>query len=590
MVTAREYISYIAESAGCFACIGRDGKLYFREIYQDETEITLELFADYKWGEEFKITKVSYEDGIRSFKFGDETRNNLWINQDNMYIVDEEQVQNIYNNINGLVANSFEGRTIIDPSIDIGDKIVIDGKTVIYQGEMTLEGRFIAEISSKIQIKQKEETTVKKESQKLVNRRVQSEINQIDGKITQLVEQTGEYDEKISKVEQDLNGITQQVSSIQDLTRTKTGIKKIVIEDAYPNSQILEIHIYGNNDVFSYLYPAENLYPSENLYPYGDSRIKFKNDLEEKVVDLGIEDVLRANKEVKDEVSIINGRVNLIRRVDENGETKIQEEISFLGTLDFMLSEERNEFEILNYNAEISIKYAIKSNFTDIFATKVEMNSSITQTAEEINLEVRKKVNENEVCSVISQSAEEILIKGNRFIVDSDNFKMKKDGTLTCRNAELTGVYRQYDRNKEILGLEIQEQEIHFFDWRGNGELVGNVYSVAKTAIDQGGIAMTACSGKFITLGEEYRQDGKRKINTVFQIDTNNMENTPWVKNTASGKLFPNAGEGITVENGFIKTWNLPGINGDLYVKDSNGIDAVVVHVKSGLIVGWEVL
>lgn len=212
-VTAREYISYIAESADCFAFIGRDGKLYFKHIYENETEIALDMFGEYKWGEEFKISKVSYEDGIRSFKFGDETRNNLWISQDNMYIVDEEQVENIYNEINGLVANSFEGKTVIDPAIDIGDKIIIDGKPVIYQGEMTLEGRFVVQISSKIQIKQKEETTVKKESQKVVNRRVQSEINQIDGKITQLVEENAETSTKLSQHEQTIDSITNKVSS-----------------------------------------------------------------------------------------------------------------------------------------------------------------------------------------------------------------------------------------------------------------------------------------------------------------------------------------------------------------------------------------
>ena len=220
-VTAREYISYIAESAGCFACIDRKGKLCFREFGQDETEIPLEMFGEYKWGEEFKISKVSYEDGVRSFKFGDDTRNNLWINQENMYIVDEEQVQKIYNKIKDLTANSFEGKTVIDPAVDIGDKIVVDGRNVIYQGEMSLEGKFIAQISSKIQIKQKEETTVKKESQKVVNRRVQSRIDQAEGKIEQLVEETSENSKKITKHEQDINGITQSVSEV------KTEIKSV---------------------------------------------------------------------------------------------------------------------------------------------------------------------------------------------------------------------------------------------------------------------------------------------------------------------------------------------------------------------------
>lgn len=212
-VTAREYLSYIAESAGCFACIDREGKLCFREFYQDETEIPLEMFGEYKWGEEFKISKVSYEDGVRSFKFGDDTRNNLWINQENMYIVDEDQVQKIYNKIKGLTVNTFEGKVIIDPAIDLGDKIVINGKNVIYQGEMSLEGKFIAQISSKIQIKQKEETTVKKESQKVVNRRVQSRIDQAEGTIKQLVEETTENSKKITKHEQDIDKIRNTVST-----------------------------------------------------------------------------------------------------------------------------------------------------------------------------------------------------------------------------------------------------------------------------------------------------------------------------------------------------------------------------------------
>lgn len=225
-VTAREYISYIAESAGCFACIDREGKLCFREFGQDETEISLEMFGEYKWGEEFKISKVSYEDGVRSFKFGDDTRNNLWINQENMYIVDEDQVQKIYNKIKDLTVNTFEGKVIIDPAIDIGDKIVINGKNVIYQGEMSLEGRFTAQISSKIQIKQKEETTVKKESQKVVNRRVQSRIDQAEGKIEQLVEETTENTKNIAKQEISINGIIQEVSKKVDETKLGTAIEQ----------------------------------------------------------------------------------------------------------------------------------------------------------------------------------------------------------------------------------------------------------------------------------------------------------------------------------------------------------------------------
>lgn len=295
-VTAREYLSYIAESAGGFACIDREGKLCFREFYQDETEIPLEMFGEYKWGEEFKISKVSYEDGVRSFKPGDDTRNNLWINQENMYIVDEEQIQNIYDKINGLTANTFEGKTIIDPAIDIGDKITIDGKNVIYQGEMSLEGRFITQISSKIQIKQKEETTVKKESQKIVNRRVQSEINQIDGKIIQLVQETSEHEEKITKAEQDIDGFTQKVATKDELTEKVNELKHTI------EGITLQSKETGGSNLFFYAkeyWKGETQDKEATLEEYTNTEIQQNN--------------------VSDEGYLINNGVSIQSQVVKNG-------------------------------------------------------------------------------------------------------------------------------------------------------------------------------------------------------------------------------------------------------------------------------
>ena len=413
-VTAREYISYIAENAGCFACIDREGKLCFRAFGQDETEIPLEMFGEYKWGEEFKISKVSYEDGVRSFKFGDDTRNNLWINQENMYIVDEEQVQKIYGKIKGLTANSFEGKTVIDPAIDIGDNMIIDGKNVIYQGEMELEGRFIAQISSKIQIKQKEETTVKKESQKIVNRRVQSRIDQAEGKIEQLVEEIGDRSQKKTSITQDIDGISQKVSDIEDLTNDVNGIKTITLENCV-EGKLLSLHIYGNNTVFKYLYPSDTMYPSNELYPYGDSRIVVEDkDNNQAIYELGILDVLRQNGEVCDEFVLEDGQAKVIRRVNKSGTTKVKENVEDLGKFEILLKEGTNTITIQNYTARMKAKWAIKSDYTDVFATKVEMNSEIKQTADSINLEVRKKVDENEVISKINQSAEEIQIEANK--------------------------------------------------------------------------------------------------------------------------------------------------------------------------------
>lgn len=237
-VSARTYLSYIAEQAGGIAVIGRDGKLYIKTIGESSVTLPLKLFKTFKWGEKFKITRVRYDDGIQLFEKGDTTGNTVYISQDNMYIVDQDQINNIYNALKGLEFYSFEGECIIDPALDTGDIVVIDGKNVIYQGSMQFSGRWIANIESKIQCKAKEETTTRTPSQRTINRRVESNINQIDGKITQLTEETTENTQKITKVEQDVNGITSKVSSVEQSVENITKIegtaegKNIYIDDA----------------------------------------------------------------------------------------------------------------------------------------------------------------------------------------------------------------------------------------------------------------------------------------------------------------------------------------------------------------------
>lgn len=224
-VSARTYLSYITEQAGGIAVIGRDGKLYIKTIGESSATLPLKLFKTFKWGEKFKITRVRYDDGTQLFEKGDTTGNTVYISQDNMYIVDQEQIDNIYNVLKDLEFYSFEGESIIDPALDTGDIVVIDGKNVIYQGSMQFSGRWIANIESKIQCKAKEETTRRIPSQKTINRRVESNINQIDGKITRLTEETTENSQKLTKTEQDVNGLTTKVSSLEKTTVNKVQVQ-----------------------------------------------------------------------------------------------------------------------------------------------------------------------------------------------------------------------------------------------------------------------------------------------------------------------------------------------------------------------------
>ena len=265
-VTARTYLSYIAEQAGGFAVIGRDGKLYIKTFGQDTVNFNIDLFGDFTWGDKFKVSKVSYEDGIQNYKFGDETQATVFIDQNNMYIVDNEQVENIYNKIKDCELYTFEGETIIDPAYDIGDVLIIDGKNVLYQGELKYSGKFKANIKSKIQAKTEQESMQTKQSNSNKIKRVQSELNQIDGKITQLVQETLEHEEKLTQVEQDVDNIKQKVEDTIDYKRKIDGTTEIHLIDS-GKQNILKLEIQGNKEYENYLYPSKSLHSNKNLYP-----------------------------------------------------------------------------------------------------------------------------------------------------------------------------------------------------------------------------------------------------------------------------------------------------------------------------------
>lgn len=57
------------------------------------------------------------------------------------------------------------------------------------------------------------------------------------------------------------------------------------------------------------------------------------------------------------------------------------------------------------------------------------MQSSITQNSQSISL----KVSKSNLVSEINQSAGTIKLTSNRFVVESDNFKLTANGTITAK-------------------------------------------------------------------------------------------------------------------------------------------------------------
>lgn len=309
----------------------------------------------------------------------------------------------------------------------------------------------------------------------------------IDGIVTEVDEQN----DKIAEIKATTDDIEIQVANMYNATKTVTGIKTVVMEKCIKGF-LLKLRIKGNNSVFDRLYPADDLYPSNTLYPRGDSRIIVTDENGNSMMyELRVNEVLRANDEVYDEYILENNFAKVIRRVNPDGTTKINEEVENIGTYTIYVSQGTNTITIKNYSASIEAVFVEQNGYTDQFATKIEMNSAINvseqsivstvnkklsddystaeemnsaieQTAEEINTEVRKKVGNNEVISKINQSAEAVKILANKLgltandVIDliagnsinlssknitikSNNFNVDENGNMSCSNANVSG-------------------------------------------------------------------------------------------------------------------------------------------------------
>ena len=79
----------------------------------------------------------------------------------------------------------------------------------------------------------------------------------------------------------------------------------------------------------------------------------------------------------------------------------------------------------------------IEKNIDENYSTTEETKSLIQQTADDINLELRKKVNEDELVTKLSLSNGVIELIGNRIVIESDKFKLDEEGNLEMSSAKI---------------------------------------------------------------------------------------------------------------------------------------------------------
>ena len=223
---------------------------------------------------------------------------------------------------------------------------------------------------------------------------------------------------------------------------------------------------------------------------------------------------------------------------------------------------------------------------------KKEANAAIELNANAI----KSKVTADEVTSQIEQSAEAIRCQAKKISWKSENSEMTEDGKLSCQGAEISGTFKQVHGGKK--SIDINNNEVKVFSWQNNGNFAGALGSVYVKNTGRDKVALWCDSNDIVSIGcqQEEGDTPSANIDAVIQIDAKTYkEQTPWIRNTASGKLFPENKEGITVENGLIKGWDIEYASGTMSLIsglswNSNGITKVErcnITIKNGIITGW---
>lgn len=151
---------------------------------------------------------------------------------------------------------------------------------------------------------------------------------------------------------------------------------------------------------------------------------------------------------VYDEFMMVDNKATLIRRigVDDQDNKYVLTEPTYedMGALQIVLAEGENFLEVVDYEPTLIIQYAKQNQYTEKYATKVELQSKIQQTNQSILLEVSKKIDTETIIASINTAIEGdkgvVRITGNHVIIDSDYFHLTADGEITATKGTIAGL------------------------------------------------------------------------------------------------------------------------------------------------------
>ena len=463
-ITAREYLSYIAELNGGYAIINKNGKLELRQYSNIVKQtISTEECDNFKLGLEHKIQRVVFDFNTDKWEKG--TGETLYINPNNVFITSQEDVNNIYEIVNNLKFYTFKVNYSPIYDVETGECIEFKIGTKKYptfaQYSLNYNGGWIGGYKFDVASSKQQETTIK-DSTKQDIKSIRTELDRTNAELKIIAEKTVDITNNASgigtlNITNGSKGILHKLDIYGTLelpivggqlgtSATKVGYSKVGTSLVKAFNKYIKPLIVGQFNVNSF----------KIIIKQGDNTKEYSIDDMKNLYQVGT---------THDTFEYLDGKCSITRRIGLNNDgTKYILDTPYVEQLkDLNIEVPEGDYTIsVNYNElHLDVEYLTKNEYTDAFAKQVELQSEINVRSDEIEVLSKKKVNNDEVIASINLTPEKAQIEANKISlkgkeinltsddieITSNNFKVDKQGNLECKNANVQGKIESKEGN-----------------------------------------------------------------------------------------------------------------------------------------------
>lgn len=548
--TYRDVLDQIAEVTGGCICLTLDDKVEVRYINETNDTINEEYINDtnVNFGEKYgPINSIVLARAGESDKIYKKDQNSINENGLCELMISENQFMNFNDRVDYLqelsdklfgveyYLNDFVSTGIMYYDLLDMYNIEIFGKT--YNCLMLNDEQDITQgLEENIHTDRPEKSETDYTKADTTDRKINQTnliVDKQNQKIEALVTSNTELNQKTAQLRIDVDTIAGEISDIADVTTTADGNGTITFENVNESEPVfIKIHPQTNDLIPLYL--DDNIYLSDDLYMH-NIELYFKNTTDDTEIIYNIPNELYYLDGIYDEfvIDYENQQCYITHRIEKvNGEKRLKE-IETTEELPYptiRLTEGDYTITIpYNLTTYIYARLMSKNLYTSQFATKVEVNSKITQTAQDITLSTNKKL---ENYSTTTQMNSAITVKANEITSSvSQTYETKENATKQYSNIKqttdsITSEVGKKVGNNEIISKINQSAEAVSIDAK-KININGTVSANGNFKIDREG-NLEAKNGNFlgnVDIGEnDYFRAKDNKGNILMQINKNGSD------------------------------------------------------------------